>query len=427
LLVTSVLAFSSCALFFSNAAKPYEMDLFVTLVLLFMAGGRQRSWVWALSGTLAVFVSMPAIFLLAGVWLQEAISALRKKTGGTFWTRWLLVGGCWAATFASLFWRVYAPVASDNFMKHYWAPVSFHAQANWGSIGKLILSGTLGGAFGLNVGSGLAAEGGTFPVVLFAAARALFLAGLVRAPLAVSISFGLTVLAAALGKWVFADRLMLFYLPAAALAMACGMDWLLRVPRGRRFAPALVLVLAVLPAKYCVWVARHPEREALRETVHTAVSRIPAGGSVYCYNKSAPAWLFYTTDWRSPDIERVDWILNALQALDDNRRMGESLPVGFPNQGMARPWRGGWEFIGAPDGILVTTLGREAMSPNEGWADREYALVRARARAEIALVGIASGARGLPDLESKFVAQGAQSLGVWAGAGGRVVFLEIGN
>jgi hypothetical protein len=81
--------------------------------------------------------------------------------------------------------------------------------------------------------------------------------------------------------------------------------------------------------------------------------------------------------------------------------------------------------MGAPDGIRVSTLGREETAPEDGWVHREYALVRGRAGGVVGLVGIASGAWGLPDLEGKFVAQGAGRLGEWAVAGGRVVFLEM--
>jgi hypothetical protein len=324
-----------------------------------------------------------------------------------------------------LFWLIYAPVANDNFMKHYWAPASFQAQGDLAAIGKLILSGTLGGAFGLNVGSGLGAEGGSFPVALMTATAALFLVGLFRAPLAVSVSFALTLIGAALGKWVFADRLMLFYLPAAALAMACGMDWLFHFLRWRWLSLALVVLLAALPVKYCVWVVRHPEREALRETVQFVTSQMPALGSVYCYNKSVPAWLFYTTDWRFPDVERVQWIMSALQALDDNRRRAEPPAGGVPHQGVARAWKGGWELIGAPDGILVTTLGREPMAPRDGWVNDECALIRTRARGSLALVGIASGLRGLPDLEKKLVGEGAQPIDERVTRGASVDFLRL--
>jgi hypothetical protein len=434
LLVTSVVAFSSCAVFFSNAAKPYGIDLFVTLVLLLVAGGRSRPWNWALTGTLALFFSMPSVFILAGIWVQEAISAFRRRASGGFWIGWMLVGACWAAFFWLLFLLVYAPVANDHYMKHYWAPTSFQAQANLAAIIKLILSATLGGAFGLNVGSGLPADGGTFPGLFFAVTALLFVLGLFRAPLALSISFFFTLIAAALGKWVFSERLMLFYVPAAALAIACAMDWLFRFPPlgtrakpaaplrqinsllgrwGRHSAPAfylaVILLLAVLPARYCFWIARHPEREALRESVEFVIDETPASGSVYCYYKSAPAWLFYTTDWRTPDTARVRWMFDAMESPADNRRPGEPLESSPQSQWIsaARPWRGGWEFIGAPDGISISARGREETAPSDGWVNNQYELVRSHAVTEIAFLGIASGARGLPDLERRFRADGA--------------------
>jgi hypothetical protein len=133
-----------------------------------------------------------------------------------------------------LFALVYAPMAKDSFMARYWAPASFGAQSSLAAIGKVILSGTLGAVFGLNVGSGLSAEGGAFPLILFSATAALFLVGLFRAPLFVSVSFGLTIIAATLGKWVFADRAVVYFADHNTCGLAGEVLFLGSVPPGER-------------------------------------------------------------------------------------------------------------------------------------------------------------------------------------------------
>ena len=427
LLVVSAIAFSSCAIAYSTEVKPYGVDLFVTLLLLFIASRSPSPAIWALIGSLALFLSMPSMFVLAGIWIEEAIAALRRRASARVWAGWFGAGACWAAVFWALFSNIYAPVANSSFMRLYWAPASFHLQPNLATIATLILRGTLSGAYGLQVGAGLGVEGGTFPLPLFAVTAILFLLGLVRAPRMVAVPFFLLIIAAAFEKWVFADRLMLFFIPLAALAIACATDWLFSFLRWDRLAVVFVLVLSVLPARYSFWVARHAEREALRETVEFVMNRMPASGSVYCYYKSAPAWLFYTVDWRSPDLGRVGWILNALRSMDEHGGIVESRRRNIQGEGFGvfRPWRGGWEIIGVPDGVLISIAGRSTASADEGWVENEYALVRLHAQDSIALVGIAAAARGFPDLELRFVAEGATPGDQWSGAGARAVFLKL--
>jgi len=248
--------------------KPYSTDLAAAVILTLVAFGlRERGATAgrhlraALAGAVAVWFSQGAVFLVAGLgiallWLarQDRIRGSLARTTGVV-ALWAVSAG--AATAAGLH-RV--PPEMRDYLARFWRP----------SLPPLPVA-----AF----------------IVLAVAAlwkRDRRAALLLAAPVAVTLA------AAAAHLYPFSGRAILFLAPAAVLAIAECVSWLveglarLGVPRRIAAAvPALALVVVIAhdPPVY--------RDEDTRPVLQSVVKRRQARDAFYVYYGAAPAFRFY--------------------------------------------------------------------------------------------------------------------------------------
>jgi hypothetical protein len=108
LLAATFFGFASGLIWHASVAKPYAVDVLVTLVLCILAAGvihegRVRSvWAWTLVGAIALWFSFPAVFILAGTGTALVLAAVAAR-------RWnqaaLYITACtvWLVSFGLLY------------------------------------------------------------------------------------------------------------------------------------------------------------------------------------------------------------------------------------------------------------------------------------------------------------------------------------
>jgi len=420
LLVLSLIAFSPGALGYSNEVKPYGTDLLVSCWLLWPASEERKPWIWVLAGSIALTLSTPSLFVMAGIWVHNAFAGWqRRPRKRRFWINWIGVGAFWILVFVLLYRSIYMQQANDDYMQRFWGPTLLSTQSSFGATLALLLKSTLGAGFAL---------GASLPIPLLVFTATLFLLGLAIRPVLIGVPLLAAIAASAFGKWPFSDRLMLFYFLFVVLAIALAAERVSKIFKWKAYVyVAITLLLASFPLKASSWIVRHPAKQTLREAVQFAIHRSEPGQTIYCYAISAPAWLFYTSDWRSPDLDRVQWYKNAFRKLGGNSGNIEARSISVEGEGneLARPWRGGWEVIGVGDGIFRSSSGPATKPPDEGWIENEYERITRKQSGRITLVGLSVGQRGFPDLEQKFLMAGAQPVEQYSGIMSRVDILKI--
>lgn len=242
LLALSTLAFSSLYLDYATVCKQYSTDSLLTLALLALANRQAQQPVltaratlsWAALGSVAVWASMPAVFVLAGVGLALAWTYRPALWGPTGW-RLLLVGGCWGASFLSYYTLLLQADAQSDYLQHYHhdAFLAFppHSAAEVALLDSQ-LQGLVDKGFGKTVVAMLVAGVG-----LLAGTGQLLRRLTVRTWLLL-VPVGACLAASALHYYSLLPRLMLFALPLALLVLFTGLQAL---ARWRGVGPALAL------------------------------------------------------------------------------------------------------------------------------------------------------------------------------------------
>jgi hypothetical protein len=244
-------------------------------------------------------------------------------------------------------------------------------------------------------------------------------------------TFLLPIIAAAVGKWGLITRLMMFAVPVMAMVAGVGaftIASLIPIPRLRQTAFALTTVLILLyPAKAGLYIVRHPEYHSPREGVRFVLQQFREGDVLYLYSRAVPAWIFYSSDWKSHERERRQWLQQASAATGPNAGNIPSRRTAVVNEGakLKRPYRGGWEVVGVGEGIFRSIRGPAAGGPDPGWEENEFRRVAALAPRRVIVVGLSAGARGVPDLLEYFRSAGARVAAEYTGAFTRAAVFEM--
>ncbi|HET7233984.1 MAG TPA: glycosyltransferase family 39 protein [Longimicrobium sp.] len=308
----ATVALAPYLVYYSSEVKPYAFDALCSVAVLALAHdaarrphGRRLAAAFALAGAVAVWLSQPAVFMLAGTGTVLGARALRRRDLSAL--RLLApVALAWAASFAGSYAVARHQLGDAAYMKAFWrtgfAPLPPRAAGDW-----LWLPRMLARVFREPMGvvghdtSALSAVATAAALLLFAAGAA-WMARHRRLRLALLLApAGAALLASAAHVYPFGaelstgGRVLVFLLPSLALVMAEGVAAAPRLIPGSagRAALAAAAALALLPGgAYAALSVPHLRAEVKPLLEYVNEQRRP-GDLMYVYYNGQPVFEYY--------------------------------------------------------------------------------------------------------------------------------------
>lgn len=403
-----LVAVSPALIYYSAEFKPYMTDALVALGLTVLTWELARRPLTGrglvgllVAGLAAVAASLTAPFVLAACGGYLAGRAVDRRAPAELW-KVAGVSACWATGFVALYLTAYQAGSENAYLRDFW---STDMLAHAGSPAQAIALLVRAAVFPLPLDPGvirLALLGPGLALLLVLAARHLGAsrALLLGAPALLAIG------ASALALYPLRGRLLLFLAPATCLAVATGLVSLGRLVLSRERDVVLLSVLLVLAA--AGWAGQPlgagPGRGEGDATVMDLLRGRPAGEPVYLMPGGGPKWVYYGTDWRAADRNRLAWYARELSY--GGRAFRHGMQVGGLAPGEAAPLH--------PPGTTVEVVAytsgagaRERSAPLAAWADAEVSRLRATGARFIWVYGGAYHRRDLPDLLGALERSGA--------------------
>jgi hypothetical protein len=380
LVATTFVALSTFLIYHSSEVKQYGTDAFVTVVLLAFAlavlrdPASARAWRrLTVAGIVALLLSQPSVFVLAGIGAALVVTPAVRTVPG--WMRRLaLASVLWVAIFTVIYFVSYMP-AANAYMQRFWggsyltigAPDFrfrvLHLAAN--VLVSPFMPARQNGAAALFA---LAFAGG---VVTLAARRQWTPLVLLLAPIIALVA------ASVVGKYPVASRVLLFLAPLVFMIYGAALAGLADLAPARWRSVAFTLPVAALflwrGPSAVAYVVHSPRIEDSRELI-ASLERQDAGAPVYVYSNGVAAWVFYTTDWNSPDTERLRWMARMASSTGPafGGRPSRGRLVQHEGDSLTYDYRGRREILGVGSGAeSLNSTDRMTTRPDPGWAENE--------------------------------------------------------
>jgi hypothetical protein len=239
---------------YAGEVKQYSCDAAVACGLIAV---RHRPRVFALAGMLAVWLSHPALFVLAGLGLP----LLRSRPG-----RWTVAA--WACSFMINYVLILRRLGENAYLRDYWAGQFCPLVPDLGwLIEHLFAPFADAGGFGLT------------------AALAVAAAAIARRQRFFLLPLGAALLASAAGQYPFSGRLLLFAVPGLLLAVAGGF---IQLPKIVRY---LILLGPLLQLGHLLDRPLHAE-DARGAANYIRASR-SADEPIFVTHSASPGWRYY--------------------------------------------------------------------------------------------------------------------------------------
>ena len=305
---------------FSAEAKHYSSDVLIALLLLLSGLGlwdspptwRRASGFGAL-GALAVWISYPAVFVLAGVGAGLLAAHLIARRNGAAVARLAVACGLpWVVSFAACYWFFLRPASANEGLSSSWGgraafmpfPPRSPGDLHWF---RLTADALLDDPLGL-------------PYYVRGIALLFLLVGVlalwyerrtVLALLAGPVLF--TLVASGLQKYPFQSRLLLFLVPVFFVFLGAGVEQLLRRAAAKplRAAGAVCALLLLVP--YLVYGLRGLTVPRTRQEIKPVMDYLRAhrrpGDVVYLYYGGQYAFAYYADRYgfAVPEVSKTGW------------------------------------------------------------------------------------------------------------------------
>jgi hypothetical protein len=401
----TITAFCPALIFYSTEAKPYGVDALVSAGLVSLAvrvadqpDSRRALGNLLLAGVLAVWLSSPAVFTLAGI--GAGVLLVRPPIR---LAKVLALGGCWAVSFVTAYLLFYSRASRSEYITNFWAETYF----GLGSLDSVIDSCVLVIATmrGLFLGDSSFAEQITGPYALALLLWLLLLplgligavyVGRLRGAWAPVLLLGpglAMALTSLLGMYPVVARFALFAVPIWIVLVAGGVSWIgsmLRPSWRPAGTLALTLWMPLIGApKDGAWVVRAEQWNDARQVIENLRKANSAHAPIYISALGVPVWLFYTTNWAEPNLTRlstlVGWTERGGQAFENAPSRGRTIVLGEGSRLVLH--RHGTEIVGLPTGMqLRSRTGLARPSPDPGWVQNEIWRLKQVGRSEVWLV-----------------------------------------
>jgi hypothetical protein len=311
-LAVALVALAPFLVYYSSEVKPYAFDALASVVLLGLAAAlaarprdRRTAAAFAAAGAALVWLSQPAVFVLAGAALCLGARALRR---GDHRALAALAGGgaLWCASFAGAYLVSRHELVDPGYMRSFWRdgflPLHPHTAAQWGWLPRMV-------ARAFREPLGVMGRDPTPISPLAAAAAALaFVLGCAwmarRRPLRLALLLSpmlLALAASAAQAYPFGStaqaggRVLIFLLPSLAFVAAEGVASLPRLVAGRagRTAFAACALLVLLPAASYAAFSVPQLRGEMKPLLEYAGSHRRPGDVMYVYYNGLPSFEYY--------------------------------------------------------------------------------------------------------------------------------------
>lgn len=312
-LATALFALAPYLIYYASEVKQYSLDTLISLVVLALAidAGeapaldRPRALVLAAAGMLAVWLSQPAVFMLAGAGLVLGVRTLRSRD----WPRvrvLVLVGASWVISFALAYAASRRGLADEAYMAAFWRagfptlPPSTLAEWLW-------LPDRLARLFREPLGA-MGQDVSRMHIPQMFAGLIAFLGGCVWAVrsrdwrLALLLTPMLLVLAASAlhlypfgADWGTSGRVLIFLIPTLVMVMAEGAERL-RLLLGRRagvVAAAVLVTLMLYPSLVYAGVMVPQVRTEMKPLLEYANAHRQPGDLLYVYYNGRTTFEYY--------------------------------------------------------------------------------------------------------------------------------------
>jgi hypothetical protein len=311
----ALFAVSSPLIYYASEVKQYSSDVFIALLLLWLAGeglnhkGARRdtkehkgslkssflgkNFFLALAGALALWCSHPALFVLAGIGGTFLLQSILQKENRAQVQETLLMIATWIASFAVLYFVSLRGLAANTYLLSYWSEyfMPLPPWNNWAWFPST-LRAVVEFPIGLTVWW-------PFPAALML----LGLVALLWHKPKFGALLGLTLLAAltvsGLGKYPFIGRLILFSAPLFLALIGAGVEtlsrWIQR-PKWLGTVVGLTLAAALLYAPLTD-AAQNFVNPKYPEHIRPAMAYLrenrKSSDSIYVYYWAVPAFRYY--------------------------------------------------------------------------------------------------------------------------------------
>ena len=328
--------------FFAAQVKQYSTDVFVAVLLLWIAlrleetaDLSRRRAVWAaVAGAAAAWFSQPAVFVIAGLGLFLVVRAWGSfHLDRASWRRVALVLAVWCVSAVGAVAAELATVSpqTSEYMHRFWADAMLPVNALRGREALWPVE-HLKDLFGARRAATLAYPAASLYLALTAFGLALLWRRRRDAALFLILPIGLTLAAAAARQYPFADRLILFLLPGFFLAIAETIEGARE--RVAKLSPILgVAALLALagPALYRTAPPPVHRIQDLKPALFYMQARRRPGDVVYVYYRGGPSVTFYGARY---GLRPDDYVSGGCH-LEDTRRYMEEVDR---FRGHARVW-----------------------------------------------------------------------------------------
>ena len=299
---------------YSAELKQYSCDAAVTLILLrlalqvdiFSTPSRRFVSLWFLAGSIAIWMSMPCVFMLAAVGCYYLYLSIQARN----YHKIILLAGIgllWAAQFLLYYLAILKPQIQSDYLQNchkdfflYALPDS-SAQLNQDTevLNKMISA--MGGKW-------------TLSVVFHLLSMIIGLAWLFRKETAKAlllvIPIGLLLIAAMAKQYALTPRLILFAMPLLLVIIATGMGVMFRIKyTAVKIVYVVIGIICITNFGAFNLFYKRMENEEITKSMAFAKAQNITGPHLYIHNLAAPAYIYYTTI--HPDKKKWEGLANA--------------------------------------------------------------------------------------------------------------------
>lgn len=307
---------------YATELKQYASDVMVVMALLYMAlhysifttPKRKFILIWSLLGSIALWLSMPAVFVLTGIVAYYAYQCYIVRDNKITFS-YLLAPLLWSVQFAIYYKILLAPSIHSDYLQSWhqqhmllWPSSLSNCKHNFDALAHYF--SMMGGHWVLSSAFNLLLLG-VGSVVLFKRNKAQFF--LFAAPLV------LLLLAALLHKFTLLPRVCLFSYPIVLLLMAKGLEFVFQAPirSAFKFAATAVAAYTLFMFNQLNWLRHPPEFEKTLQGFTWIKQHPVKPDHIYVHDLVRPSKIYYTqihpdsTQWAfMKNAGLIDWSTN---------------------------------------------------------------------------------------------------------------------